>query len=62
MRNEASGYFLTVASYSGNAGDSFSQHNEQRFTTKDKDQDLWSGHCAQEYKGGGGIMPAITQI
>ena len=50
--NEASGYFHTVASYSGNAGDSFSQHNGQRFTTKDKDQDMWSGHCAQEYKGG----------
>ncbi|XP_063416422.1 ryncolin-2-like [Mytilus trossulus] len=46
--DEKSGYKLTVAGYDGNAGDSFTYHNGQKFSTKDKDH---TGRCAHEYKG-----------
>ncbi|XP_065839526.1 microfibril-associated glycoprotein 4-like [Oscarella lobularis] len=49
--NEASGYVLDVVSYSGNAGDSFSQQRGMKFSTRDKDQDTWGKSCSFEYKG-----------
>ena len=49
--NEASGYVLDVVSYSGNAGDSFSQQRGMKFSTRDKDQDAWGKSCSFEYKG-----------
>lgn len=33
-------------------GDSFSNHNNMKFTTFDKDQDAWDKNCAQHYLGG----------
>ncbi|XP_078493176.1 ficolin-3-like [Ciona intestinalis] len=39
-------YRLTVSGYSGNAGDSLSNHNGNSFTTFDRDHDTWSGNCA----------------
>lgn len=34
------------------AGDSFSPHNDRLFSTKDRDNDRSSQHCAQDYNGG----------
>ena len=44
-------YTLSVSGYSGNAGDSLSYHNGMKFSTFDKDNDLWSENCAVTYKG-----------
>ena len=36
------------------SGDSLANHNGQRFSTFDRDQDAWSwGHCNQDHKWGG---------
>ena len=45
-------FSLTVSGYSGTAGDSLATHNNQKFSTKDQDNDDPSGrHCAQLYTG-----------
>ena len=44
-------YNLTVGGYSGDAGDSLSDHNGMNFTTKDQDNDKDSDNCAIEFKG-----------
>ncbi|XP_025102353.1 uncharacterized protein LOC112568970 isoform X1 [Pomacea canaliculata] len=44
-------YTLTVSGYSGNAGDSLAYHNNQSFTTYDRDNDKYSGNCAAVYHG-----------
>eukprot|EP00794_Sanderia_malayensis_P008651 gene8651-9583_t len=50
--NEADGYRLNVAGYSGNASDSLQRSNGMKFTTKDRDNDLYEVNCAVLYKGG----------
>ncbi|XP_045125464.1 microfibril-associated glycoprotein 4-like [Portunus trituberculatus] len=42
---------LTVAGYSGDAGDSLAYHNFQLFSTHDADNDNFSGSCAEGCKG-----------
>ncbi|XP_038591615.1 microfibril-associated glycoprotein 4-like isoform X2 [Micropterus salmoides] len=49
---ESDGYRLNVSGFSnGGAGDSFSLHSGQKFSTFDKDQDSSSGNCARSYLG-----------
>ena len=50
--DSASNYILTVSGYSGTAGDSFGDHNGYQFSTRDRENDIWSGNCAQSFKGG----------
>ncbi|XP_069991825.1 techylectin-5A-like [Penaeus vannamei] len=45
-------YRLTVAGYSGTAGDALSVHNGMAFSAKDKDLDPSSYHCAERFKSG----------
>lgn len=48
----APGYVLSIGGYKGNAGDGLALHNNQKFSTKDNDQDLWSdSNCADFFKG-----------
>lgn len=48
---ESTDYLMHCGKYSGNAGDSFSYHNNTKFSTKDYDNDKWSSNCATEFKG-----------
>jgi len=52
--NEKTNYRLHLGGYSGDAGDAFSGNNGMIFTTVDRDNDKWSGNCAQVYGQGGG--------
>ncbi|XP_015222737.1 fibrinogen C domain-containing protein 1 isoform X1 [Lepisosteus oculatus] len=45
------GYPLTIADYSGTAGDSLLKHNGMKFTTKDRDNDHSENNCASFYHG-----------
>ena len=50
--SESTKYQLTVAGYSGTAGDSLSYHNRMRFSTLDQDNDaIASVHCAFNHYG-----------
>ena len=52
VTNEATNYTLFVGFYSGDAVDLLSkEHNGMAFSTKDRDNDKWSGNCAVYYKG-----------
>jgi len=48
-------YTLSVSGYNGTAGDSLAtiQHNGQRFSTRDQDNDVANDYsCVVHYKGG----------
>ncbi|KAK0065168.1 BpFREP3.1 [Biomphalaria pfeifferi] len=49
--SEKEKYKLNIGNYSGNAGDSFSKHNNSLFTTFDRDNDENSYNCAVKYTG-----------
>ncbi|CAL1287166.1 unnamed protein product [Larinioides sclopetarius] len=53
IEDESNKYRLHIDGYSGDAGDSMiSSHNNQKFTTKDQDNDNHAeGNCALSYKG-----------
>ncbi|XP_059166070.1 ficolin-2-like [Physella acuta] len=49
---EVEGYRLKVSGYSGNAGDSLlNVHNNQKFSTLDRDNELDRRNCAQNFHG-----------
>ncbi|XP_059184685.1 microfibril-associated glycoprotein 4-like [Centropristis striata] len=49
---ESYGYTLHVSGFTdGGAGDSMSYHSGHKFSTFDKDQDVYSGNCAKSYLG-----------
>ncbi|KAI0207818.1 Ficolin-2 [Lamellibrachia satsuma] len=52
VASEGEKYKLSIGGYSGTSGDSFSPHNDRLFSTKDRDNDRSSQHCAQDYNGG----------
>jgi len=46
VQPESDNYTLNVSGYSGNAGgDALSIQNGMKFTTYDRDNDVWSGNC-----------------
>lgn len=51
--NEASDYALYLGDFTGNTTDAFSYHHGRSFSTKDRDNDLFSsGNCASQFTGG----------
>ncbi|KAF8773165.1 Techylectin-5A like protein [Argiope bruennichi] len=52
--DETHKYTLHIKDYSGDSGDSMTaSHNNQKFSTKDQDNDSYKGaSCAESYKGG----------
>ena len=46
VHDRDSSYKMEVNGYSGDAGDSFTNQNGMKFTTKDKDLDIWGENCA----------------
>ncbi|CAH1224803.1 ANGPT2 [Branchiostoma lanceolatum] len=56
VSSESDGYRLSIAGYSGDAGDSMAgSHslNGRRFSTVDRDNDVSSAHCSQRWGQGG---------
>ncbi|XP_035689136.1 angiopoietin-related protein 1-like [Branchiostoma floridae] len=49
VSGESDGYRLHISGYSGTAGDSMTYNNGHRFSTVDRDNDDWSGHCSQRW-------------
>ncbi|XP_012300697.2 ficolin-2 [Aotus nancymaae] len=53
MAGEAEKYRLVLGAFvEGSAGDSLTSHNNQSFSTKDRDNDLHTQSCAVMYQGG----------
>lgn len=51
VASESAGFVLHISGYSGNAGDQMSTHNGMKFSTYDRDNDIWPGNCAVTYYG-----------
>ena len=51
VKDSSTQYSLRVGGYSGDAGDSIKHQNGQKFSTKDRDNDVWGGSCAISFKG-----------
>ncbi|XP_054703700.1 fibrinogen-like protein 1-like protein isoform X1 [Grus americana] len=58
LEDESQGYRLRLGTYAGTAEDAMTSdnprnvHNNMKFSTKDRDQDTYSGNCASSYGGG----------
>lgn len=52
VMSEGHNYRLKVGDYHGNAGDSFSYHNNMNFSTPDRDNDDWFGACSRRDRAG----------
>ncbi|XP_043198627.1 angiopoietin-related protein 7-like [Amphibalanus amphitrite] len=51
ISSEEDGYTLSASDYSGTAGDGLYPSVNEKFSTRDRDQDSSFRHCAQVYKG-----------
>ena len=51
IQSESEGYMLKIGSFSGNAGDGLSYHNNCMFTTRDRDNDKSRVNCTRSYTG-----------
>ncbi|XP_028416060.1 ryncolin-2-like [Dendronephthya gigantea] len=51
VANESQKYQLSLGTYTGTAGNSFSHHNGMAFSTKDSDSDKFNTNCAVQFKG-----------
>ena len=52
VSNEEDGYRLHVSGYTGDAGDALSGSDRMRFSTRDRDNDLWAENsCAVQLQG-----------
>jgi len=49
--SERTKYQLSIGNYSGTAGNSLDHHIGSPFSTRDQDNDNYSGNCAVSYKG-----------
>jgi len=49
--SEISSYKLKVSGYSGDASDGLAPQNGHKFSTYDRDNDMWPKNCAAEFKG-----------
>ncbi|XP_074016973.1 fibrinogen-like protein 1-like protein [Numenius arquata] len=58
VEDESQGYRLRLGTYSGTAEDAMASkspsanHDNMKFSAKDRDQDTYSGNCASSYGGG----------
>ncbi|KAK2903267.1 hypothetical protein Q8A67_007980 [Cirrhinus molitorella] len=52
VSSEVNHYAIELSGYFGTAGDSMKYHNGRPFSTKDKDPNILSIHCAKAYMGG----------
>ena len=52
VRDSDTKYKLLIGRYIGDAGDSLTQQNGMKFTTKDHDNDIYDSNCAIKFKGG----------
>ncbi|XP_059143149.1 ficolin-1-like [Physella acuta] len=50
--NEAASYKISFSSFSGNVYDKLRVHHGMKFSTIDRDNDIYSGDCARQNKGG----------
>ncbi|KAL9969898.1 hypothetical protein ACROYT_G022171 [Oculina patagonica] len=51
VADEGNNYRLLIGGYNGTAVDSMTRHSGMNFSTKHRDNDVWSDNCAQRYKG-----------
>ncbi|VDI82487.1 Hypothetical predicted protein [Mytilus galloprovincialis] len=51
VSSEDNNYSLVVSKYDGTAGDSLTDLNGYKFSTFDRDNDIWADHCAVTFKG-----------
>ncbi|CAL4064711.1 unnamed protein product, partial [Meganyctiphanes norvegica] len=51
VHNESTQYTLEVSGYTGDAGDSFSYHSGEKFSTIDVDNDQSEDNCAYKFSG-----------